>query len=770
MLFTMVAAGLVALGANAPEILWEMSFDQPVDSRVVLHGEAQFREGALATVSRAEGKDHDCAAIDTGAPLPEGAEPTLFRLEWTLTPVRIGGWGSGFSIPGGPVVVEITGPHPTLNAKHAAKSTLKEGEKAVISCEFNRFAVFSWRINGEEQLDAPVPAWQSGAGSIQLSLCDYKESKSETRWHGVRLERVLPADPLPALLSAWDYLDKPANNNAAPFLVGVAGPMTKVFREAADFSGRLNGPVRIAAAGRERESFQLVCIPAGRPVQGMKVSVSSLLHQDGKTTLSADRISWHPVGYVQTKKSNSSIYREGWWWPDVLLPPASFDAAPGMVQPVWFTVDVPADTPAGTYRGVITLADDSGAARLTGLELEVRPFNLPLRGALKTAFCISPGLWEMWYQPEEVKKRLGMTDQTGHGPLYTSNELEGVLPHEKWLEMYDFLLAHRLSPTVIYSGLKNGKSRTVPGRADMEYCYERGMNATCLANCDVLPGDPAAADRAMADLEAWLRDWEGFVSEKNWPDFTWYVHGFDESEMRPNPAETVDPAIRRVYGMIGEKFPWCKRETANPFHEKHKDAFDIWTPLTSQLGGDLSPYRERQAAGRELWAYVCCGPGKPYANLFIDFPGVDPRILGWQYFQHHITGFLYYLINLYEYQENWNMAGPKWPEVPWNPLSFKTNSDGILMYPGPDATPLASIRMENLRDGIEDYEALALLKSRVDAAATAPAALLEQAGEVLAVRREVSKSWTEYTQEPAQIEAARAEVDRLIGAIDKAEK
>jgi hypothetical protein len=241
-------------------------------------------------------------------------------------------------------------------------------------------------------------------------------------------------------------------------------------------------------------------------------------------------------------------------------------------------------------------------------------------------------------------------------------------------------------------------------------------------------------------------------------------------------VNTVDPHIRRLYGMIGEKFPWLKRETANPYTAKNVGYFDIWTPLTSQLAGDLTPYRERQVAGDGLWAYVCCGPGKPYANFFIDFPGVDPRILGWQYWRYNITGFLYYLINLYEQVENWNQNGPKWPEHPWNPLSFNTNSDGILMYPGPDMTSLASTRLENIRDGIEDFEALAILRDitvRMEQQEDSEG-LLSHAREVLAVRPDVTSSWTEYTQEPGRIASARAEVDisieECMRAFEAAEK
>ena len=67
-------------------------------------------------------------------------------------------------------------------------------------------------------------------------------------------------------------------------------------------------------------------------------------------------------------------------------------------------------------------------------------------------------MWEIWYKPDEVKKLLNMTDQT-HGVHII--RMRKRAPEGK-VALYDFLLAHRLSPTVIYSGLKNGRARTVP--------------------------------------------------------------------------------------------------------------------------------------------------------------------------------------------------------------------------------------------------------------------------------------------------------------------
>ena len=44
----------------------------------------------------------------------------------------------------------------------------------------------------------------------------------------------------------------------------------------------------------------------------------------------------------------------------------------------------------------------------------------------------------------------------------------------------------------------------------------------------------------------------------------------------------------------------------------------------------------------------------------------------------------------------------------FNPKAF-SNGDGLLIFPGKHGTALPSIRLENLRDGMEDYSLLARL-------------------------------------------------------------
>jgi len=80
------------------------------------------------------------------------------------------------------------------------------------------------------------------------------------------------------------------------------------------------------------------------------------------------------------------------------------------------------------------------------------------------------------------------------------------------------------------------------------------------------------------------------------------------------------------------------------------------------------------------------------------------------------------------------------------------------MCAGPDG-PLATIRLENIRDGIEDYEYYLLLRRQLAKAGADP-----KAGEV---PRSVVENLTTFTHDPA---ALRAERRRVAQAVLKLEK
>ena len=78
----------------------------------------------------------------------------------------------------------------------------------------------------------------------------------------------------------------------------------------------------------------------------------------------------------------------------------------------------------------------------------------------------------------------------------------------------------------------------------------------------------------------------------------------------------------------------------------------------------------------------------------------------WTNYLNDVTGFLYWHVSYYD------AAGNNTYQMR-NPVSKTGPGDGILVYPGSaygQLDPIPSIRMLNMRDGIEDYQMLTMLE------------------------------------------------------------
>jgi hypothetical protein len=118
--------------------------------------------------------------------------------------------------------------------------------------------------------------------------------------------------------------------------------------------------------------------------------------------------------------------------------------------------------------------------------------------------------------------------------------------------------------------------------------------------------------------------------------------------------------------------------------------------------------------------------------------------------------------------------GKKWPEVPWETKPCRSG-DGYLVYPAPGGTAFwPSVRLEQLRDGIEDYETLCLLKrltDRLDSnAQPSAAARIKINRQLLNLDNSLVKSYTEYDKRPESYRRYRQRVAEAIVATQETVK
>jgi len=526
-----------------------------------------------------------------------------------------------------------------------------------------------------------------------------------------------------------------ADPRSVGYVLGVETSLRKILRDKT-FEGKLGAPARISLCRNEYEAVQAVIIAYGRELRDVSVSITALAGPGG-AIIPAERVRLDLVGYVKTRQPRYEVDHVG-WYPDPLMELAPFDLTKGAMQPIWVTVHAPKEIPAGIYRGNIKVRPANAPESTLALEVGVWNVTLPEETHLKTAFALFPHEIGAWY---------------------------GQYTDEMRRDWYQFLLEHRINPTNIYS------STPLPEMQDLEFCITRGLNAFNLAYVHNF------GPERRAELVRMINEYRTFLRERGWWDRA-YIYGFDE--VRPEKY----PELRDMYGFIKDQFPDLHRVCTVVPNKDLKGYVDIWVPVTSSFRPEAAD--EYRKSGDEVWWYVCCNPQHPYANFFIDYPAIDPRIIFWMNWKYRVTGFLYYALNLWETnRSNVEQPGEKrphedpavrqairegkrWPEIPWNTFTFDSfNGDGHLIYPGPSGKPWSSIRFECIRDGIEDYELFYLLNELVERAGSkADPSLLGRAREVLSVRSSVVRSLTDYTLEPEVLLKGRREVVEIIEELE----
>ena len=507
-----------------------------------------------------------------------------------------------------------------------------------------------------------------------------------------------------------------ADQRAQWRVLGWTSSLTKLSRDPGAFRGYQSGSMQLSLARGEYESAQLVLVGGATPTR-VRVSVSPLVDEQGSATISAGYIEVRRVGYVKTAQPYYPVTYVG-EWPDPLPLANDVDVPVRQVQPIWITVGAHTQLPAGRYHGTITVTDQDGRTMTVPLEVTVWDFTLPQTAHLKTAFDFYRSRLELAYR------------EFIHG----GDAWEGRMDELEQRYLLD-LLKHRISPVM-------GLEPSSPQFARIIGLYlNRGLSVFGIGSYggshgNNWPTEPAQFAKAMA----WYRQAVLDLKFQRLLDQA-YIYAYDE----PQPG---DPRVAQVLEALHQIEPQLKtllvmHEPPDPVAQAQwlKDADIVCLRLTA-----YTPERAQQlkALGKELWLYTS-SPTPPYPSLVIDAPAMEPRILAWMAWKSGAQGLLYWCVNF-------------WSADPWTSTTnyaSDQNGNGALYYPVIDG-PVPSMRLEVLRDGIEDYEYLYLLRELVGRVRAMPAAMsdgatqqmLGQAERLLNVDPALVDSLRHYASDP----------------------
>jgi len=481
----------------------------------------------------------------------------------------------------------------------------------------------------------------------------------------------------------------------------------------------------IFAARGEYEAIQVV-LRCDADVESLPVAVRPILGEAGPP-FGPRSIQLFEALYVPTPADRAHPVT-----PDPLVPLRRSGGFPrvslkaGQTKTIWVRVKIPETAKPGTYRFYVFVGDlpDAGGAGRPSvrfswrgrLDVTVWPFRLPARSHVRTAFGIS-GEWIALHHGVE-------TGSTQYQELYR--------------KYYETLLEHRICAYSVPYGLEDKRAE--------KYLRSERVNAFTVPYTE--------AEGELARI--WQRLCEMGVAHKAW------VYPLDE----PVNAEAY-AALKRMAAFVHQVAPGLKvcspfyrgpdwNQKLTPFDEL-VGVLDIWCANTGYyaMGNLAELMAARQKAGEEAWWYVCCGPGGPFCNFFVNMSALQHRLLMWQMYRYGITGLLYWSTTW------WNpssTADPYQDIATVKDISPNIYGDGSLFYPGAKVGidgPVTSVRLECIRDGLEDYELLVLARRALGEARVAH------------VVEQVAQDMVHYVTDAGKFEAIRRRLGSRLAALAK---
>ncbi len=508
------------------------------------------------------------------------------------------------------------------------------------------------------------------------------------------------------------------------FCVGQASAAAQILPRDG-FEARPADAFRIRLARNEWEALQIVVMPVRDGLKNVRVSASELRTEKGDV-LAATNVQAEVVGFVRTTRPCYPVKTLG-WWPDMLLGfMDGVDIAGNDAQSFYLRVKCPKDQPSGVYSGRVRVAAEGCRAAEIPLTVRVNDFTLPDGPSLPLLVSFKPSASSRLFTEAEYAQL--KADRNAPINIWRRHDAEWTDFFSDYKIVREHLYA-RPPWAPDFNTLARLKKQGKMGWFNLGYWMPVGSGPKALEEWKevYVPGLKRNYEKAR---ELGILEWACF-------------YGADE--VHPGAFDGVVAAAAEIKKLFPD-IPMATTSFDSKYGIDGSKLSDIswFTPKVAAY--DPVQAAKARAAGKQVWWYTCNIPKPPYPTSYVETPLVVTRLMmGAMTAKYRPDGYLYYSVSL------WNAKKPvvSGPFTDWPALSLPPdfNGDGCWVCVGPDGIPLSTLRLENFRDGLEDF---AYVK------------LLEAQGEKVNVPETVVKSVTEYTFNPETLREWRDSMaDRL---------
>lgn len=532
--------------------------------------------------------------------------------------------------------------------------------------------------------------------------------------------------------------------------------------------GRHGSTLTLSGAQAEYEGRQIAIRPLVSALRDVWLQPSDLTMTDDKGVVHAiesSNVSTYKVHYVNITAPSTGYTRKG-LEPDALLPMTLANgerlgwipnqspnlsrrgASAGSTQPFYVLFYIPEDAAPGTYRGTLTITcsalDGTPAPNLAiPVSLEVYPFSVEKR-SLKTSFGMNLQ-WAM-YTNSAAHVWLGRNDNPG--PAATRIAERTTYKGDQLGGWFKYMGEHRISPQAMLPAWDAGSDWAPPtDNGDMVARQAVLEDYLGTGNATTLPGrklafntvkmpeygapsyvsDPFASTTNTTKAAQYYRTMKAQLGSKY--ANTAYAYPIDE------PSASQRAFVERYAAFVHTNAPGVKffvTVDPTPMNFTLLKNVDIYGQRLPFFYRDYDTWVKKiLSAGKSVWVYTHATMWQHVTpSYLVDQPLAGNRAQAWLAYDTKAEGLLYFNINAW--RPKVGSADYRDPYV--DALSYRTgtgatqlyaNGDGSLVYPGyypalglyvEGSPPVGSLRMEGIRDGLEDYEYLKLISAKYGSA------------------------------------------------------
>jgi len=518
--------------------------------------------------------------------------------------------------------------------------------------------------------------------------------------------------------------------------------------------------LNLFALKNETVSGQCVLL-ANQDLSNLTLSIDPLRQTDGTHVIAEENVRWNFVGSIFIEKNSPNRQKETLlrpapaWFPDYLSGDRFCSLRRGESKGVYLTLKIPTETPEGDYRANITATAGTNSASLP-LVLHVYPLTLPEERHLfatewfSTAefakqHRLAAGDDERFYHLLKVYAR-NMVDhrqnvfRIGLDAITSRSAPDGKLN-------FDFSRFDRMAAVFWDTGRMDLLETGFVAQ------FGKGGWSGSEIVFDQFPVRDAEGRRRTLSGEEFLPEFlPAFVRhlrEKGWLDKTVF-HIADE------PSDHNIMAWRTASDFVHRLAPELRRIDA--IETPHcLGALEIWVPKLDHLATWQNAFEAVQHQGHELWFYtVGIYQGGSLLNKTVDVPLIESRLMHWLNYRYNLRGYLHWGFNA-------------WTDDPIK-APGEHRGDGWHVYPVKDGL-LNSLRWEQMRNGVQDYECLWLLENKIAEIKrnlhARAAAFIDPRQRPVEIASRVLPDYYSHTQDPEVLYQARRQAIEETVALDQ---